>query len=173
MPPAASVGTKSHWLGDGSEWEALILMIGVTDFSGGVEPGQGNQGQELEMINRLVWKMSANKGSQSWLHTGTTWKAFKTLAAWPGWEGVGGRMEAYICVAESLCCLPKTITTLLIGYTPIQKKKNSCCLGPVPRTLWFHWSEVFLQSRVLKVLQKILKYSQTVIQKAGNPGIKA
>ena len=28
-----------------------------------------------------------------------------------------------ICMAESLCCVPETITTLLIGYTPILKKK--------------------------------------------------
>ena len=28
-------------------------------------------------------------------------------------------MDAYICMAESLCCPPETITTLLIGYTPI------------------------------------------------------
>ena len=32
------------------------------------------------------------------------------------WE----RMDACICMAESLCCAPETITTLLIGYTPIQ-----------------------------------------------------
>ena len=25
-----------------------------------------------------------------------------------------------LCVAESLCCLPETIPTLLIGYNPIQ-----------------------------------------------------
>jgi len=28
-----------------------------------------------------------------------------------------------ICMAESLCCPRETITTLLIGYTPIQNKK--------------------------------------------------
>ena len=28
----------------------------------------------------------------------------------------GERMDSYICMAESLCCLPETITTLLIGY---------------------------------------------------------
>ena len=28
-----------------------------------------------------------------------------------------------MCMAESLCCPPETITTLLIGYTPIQNKK--------------------------------------------------
>ena len=32
-------------------------------------------------------------------------------------------MGMYICMAESLCCPPETITTLLIGYTPIQNKK--------------------------------------------------
>ena len=32
-------------------------------------------------------------------------------------------METCICVAESLCCSPETITILLISYTLIQKKK--------------------------------------------------
>ena len=37
------------------------------------------------------------------------------------WEDTG------ICVAESLCCVPETITTLLISYNIIQNKnlKNS------------------------------------------------
>ena len=36
-----------------------------------------------------------------------------------------GRMDTYICIrmAESLCCPPETITTLLIGYMPIENKK--------------------------------------------------
>ena len=37
----------------------------------------------------------------------------------PGWEGVWGRMDTCICMAESLCCLSETITTWLIGYTPL------------------------------------------------------
>ena len=44
-------------------------------------------------------------------------------------RGVWGRMGTYICVVESLCCLPETITTLLIGYTLIKiksLKKVSC-----------------------------------------------
>ena len=41
----------------------------------------------------------------------------------PGWEGVWGRMDTCICMTESLGCSPKMITTLLIGYTPIQNKK--------------------------------------------------
>ena len=36
---------------------------------------------------------------------------------------VWGRMDACIYMTECLCCLPKTITTLLIGYSSIQKKK--------------------------------------------------
>jgi len=38
----------------------------------------------------------------------------------PGWEGVGGRMDACVRVAESLHCTPETITILLIGYIPMQ-----------------------------------------------------
>ena len=33
--------------------------------------------------------------------------------------GVWGRMDTCMCMAESLCCPPETITTLLIGYMPI------------------------------------------------------
>ena len=38
---------------------------------------------------------------------------------WGG--GVWGRMDTCVCMAESLRCSPETITTLLVGYTPIQK----------------------------------------------------
>ena len=34
-------------------------------------------------------------------------------------SGVWGRMDICIYKAESLCCLPETIITLLIGYTTI------------------------------------------------------
>ena len=40
-------------------------------------------------------------------------------------RGFWGEMDMCICMAESLCCPHETITTLLIGYTPIQNKK--CC----------------------------------------------
>ena len=32
-------------------------------------------------------------------------------------------MTSCLCMVESLCCSPKTITTLLIGYTPIRNEK--------------------------------------------------
>ena len=38
-------------------------------------------------------------------------------------RGVWWRMDTCICLAESLCCSPETITKLLIGYTAIQNKK--------------------------------------------------
>ena len=34
-----------------------------------------------------------------------------------------GKMDACICMAESLYCSPETITTLLIIYPPLQNKK--------------------------------------------------
>ena len=35
------------------------------------------------------------------------------------WE----RMDAYTYMADPLCCEPETITTLLIGYTPLCNEK--------------------------------------------------
>ena len=38
-------------------------------------------------------------------------------------RGVWGRMNTYICMAESLHCSPETVITLLISYTPIKNIK--------------------------------------------------
>ena len=35
-------------------------------------------------------------------------------------RGIWGRINTSICMAESLCCSPETITALLIGSTPIK-----------------------------------------------------
>ena len=43
------------------------------------------------------------------------------MAAWMRREF--GREWTCICKAESLCCAPETITTLLIGCTPVKSKK--------------------------------------------------
>ena len=37
--------------------------------------------------------------------------------------GVWGRMDTCICIAESLCYTPETITTLLFGSTSLQYEK--------------------------------------------------
>ena len=47
----------------------------------------------------------------------------------PEREGIWRRMDACVCMAESLHCSPETIITLLIGYASIQdafgvKNKN-------------------------------------------------
>ena len=39
-------------------------------------------------------------------------------------KGVWERTDTRICVAESLCCASETVTTLSIGYTPMQIKKE-------------------------------------------------
>ena len=35
----------------------------------------------------------------------------------PGWEGIREE-RIHVCVAESLCCPPETITVLLASFTP-------------------------------------------------------
>ena len=51
----------------------------------------------------------------------STWNSAQCYV--PAWMEVGvvwGRTDTCMCMAESLCCPPETITTLLIGYTTIQ-----------------------------------------------------
>ena len=45
------------------------------------------------------------------------------MGAWIGGE-LWGRMDTCICIAESLCCPPETITTLLIRLYPNIKFKS-------------------------------------------------
>ena len=40
-----------------------------------------------------------------------------------GGRGVWGRMDTCVCMAESIHCSPETVTSLLIGSTPVQNKK--------------------------------------------------
>ena len=52
-------------------------------------------------------------------------------------RGVWGRMNTWMCMTESLCYPPETVTTLLIGYSPVQNwvvtrsdgKESSCNAG--------------------------------------------
>ena len=53
----------------------------------------------------------------------STWNSCSMLCGSLDGREVWGRMHTCICVAESLCGPPGTMTTLLIGYTPIQNKK--------------------------------------------------
>ena len=58
-------------------------------------------------------------------HSPTAWHRELCSVLWGSLDGRGvwGRKDPCICMAESLCCPPETITTLLIGYTLIQNKK--------------------------------------------------
>ena len=57
-------------------------------------------------------------------------------------RGVWGRMDTCICMAESLPCLPETITTLVISYTPIQSKKFKKICSESEQLIIHHtWTE--------------------------------
>ena len=93
-----------------------------------VARGKGN-GRELgtDMYTLLYLKGIFNKDLLY-----STWNSAQCyMAAWMG-GGSWGRMDAYICMAESLCCSPETTSTFLICYTPVRnvfgvkKLKLSC-----------------------------------------------
>ena len=70
----------------------------------------------MDMYALLYLKWITNKD----LLYSTQNSAHYSVEAWrEGNLGEGGYMSKY----ESLPCSPETITTLLIGYTPIQNKK--------------------------------------------------
>ena len=66
----------------------------------------------MDIHTQLYLKWTTNKD----LLCSTGHSAQCYVAAWRGGEG---RMDTWICMAESLCCSLDTITTLLISYTPI------------------------------------------------------
>ena len=49
--------------------------------------------------------------------------AQRYVAVWmAGWEGSLGKMDTCIRMAESLCCSPETIHSVVICYIPMQNK---------------------------------------------------
>ena len=98
-------------------------------------------------------------------------------------RGVWGRKDTYICMAESLCCPPETITTLLFSYTPIQnkklkKKKQSMQKSPVwflplrsPLPSWLHKINT-RDSAANNTRKHIIPYSGEV-QIVGGKGVRA
>ena len=80
-----------------------------------------------------TWETEHAKITENFLHTAifkmnnhkdllySTWNSAQCyVPAWMEVRVVWGRMDTCMCMAESLCCPPETITTLLIGYTTIQ-----------------------------------------------------
>ena len=90
-----------------------------------------------------------------WITTGTCCIARGTLLSvmWQfEWEGVWGRMDTCICMAESLHCSPETITVLLITYTPIENKK--CNLKKFLKTIIFLLNPVYSLAKPTKVVNR-------------------
>ena len=69
----------------------------------------------------------------------------------PGLEGSlgwGGGIDACICTVESLCCVPETITTLLIGYLLVAQSCPTLC-NPMDCSLPGSSVHGILQARIL------------------------
>ena len=74
---------------------------------------------EMDVYTLLYFKWITNKDLLY-----SMWNSAQCNVAAMIEELVGrGAMDTCICMAESLPCSLETITTLLIGHTPIQKKK--------------------------------------------------
>ena len=56
----------------------------------------------------------------------STWNSAQSYVA-AGGRRVWGRMDTCICMAESFCCPPETITTLLIDYAAAAAKSLQSC----------------------------------------------
>ena len=67
----------------------------------------------------LIFKVDAQQGPAVWHR-----ELCSVLGGSLDGRGVWGRMDTCICMAESICYAPETITTLLAGYTPIQNLKT-------------------------------------------------
>ena len=81
-----------------------------------MEAGEGTVREfGINMYTLLYLKWLTNKVPL--YSTGNS--AQRHMAAWMGGK-FEGRMDTCICMAESLCCLPETITTVLTGYTTVQ-----------------------------------------------------
>ena len=78
--------------------------------------GEGIAGDFRKVMYTLLCLEWITKRNLLWQHM----ELCSVLCVSLDGRGVWGRMDTCICMAESLHCLPETITTLLIGYTPIQ-----------------------------------------------------
>ena len=65
-------------------------------------------------------------------------------------RGVWGRMDTCVCMAESLCCSPETISIVNRPYTSIQKKKQTFFLIKITkwRSLFYLKKEMATHSSI-------------------------
>ena len=94
----------------------------LTDFENEITVGRSGGGGivrefGMNMYTLLYLKWITNKDPHY-----NTWNSAQCCGRLDG-KGVWGRKDTCICMAESLYCLPETITILLIGYNPKQDEK--------------------------------------------------
>ena len=88
----------------------------VAGQSGGV--GRDSWGLWEGHVHTTIFKMDSRQKPTVW-HMELCSLLLASLDDRGGWQ----RMDTCIRMAESLCCPPEIIATLLIGYTSIQDKK--------------------------------------------------
>ena len=102
-----------HHLGLGAAWAA-----NCGDLIGAQTTNPRVDGH----VHTAIFKMGDQQGPSVW-HRGLCSTLYGSLDG----RGVWGRMDTYIyvcvCLAESIHCSPKTITTLLTSCTPTENKK--------------------------------------------------
>ena len=86
-----------------------------------------------------IFKIDNQKGP-----TNSTWNSAQCCVA--AWMGVWGRTDACLCMTESLFSSPEAITTLLIGYTPIQNKKLK--IKSTPTEIFFETFSLIISNRL-------------------------
>ena len=79
-------------------------------------------GREVKDIGKVMYTLLYLKWITNKELLYSIWNsAQRYVAAWMGGElGGGGGMNTCICMAESLCCPPEAITTVLIGFIPVK-----------------------------------------------------
>ena len=79
---------------------------------------RGRDSQGVCRVHTAIFKMDNQQG-----HIVQHMELCSMLCGSLNGREVWGRMDTCICMAQSLHCSPETITTLFIGYIPIQNLK--------------------------------------------------
>ena len=85
-------------------------------------PSGSSRAEQMKMPGRCPWHLSF--GLKTLTELWCSKELCSVLYGSLDGRGVWGRLDTCIYMAEPLCCSPETITALLTGYIPIQKKKK-------------------------------------------------
>ena len=98
--------------GDSAQYSVITLSFPGGRMGEEIVTGFG---KDMDTLLCLTWRTSKD------LLDSTGNSAPCHMVAWMG--GELGEKGCSVCMAESLCCPPETITTWFISYTPLQNKK--------------------------------------------------